>query len=276
MVHPMRRSLVVALGFASTLACSYLVELPATSTIAPIEDGAPADDAGEADDASPEDDGPPPYDAPPVVPFCESRTSPSLYCADFDETPAPDMASIGAAQIDGGQLVLSNAVSLSPPRSLLATARGDASAAFVTRPLGESPDGVTLSFDLLVSAWATAAGELSGIELAEGPSQCVVRIDGAASTWSVTQVCGAGGLETARQTTASASPIVRGQWQRFALRVTFAPSTTVSLDVDGVRVVEAPGVLPLQRAPTTITLGAKLVPSGSVTMFQDNVLVTTP
>jgi hypothetical protein len=264
MVVHMRWLLVVALTLVGTAACSYVFELPATS-ISPTEADA-SDDASE--DA-------PVADAPPTIPFCASQTAPFLYCNDFDSEPTPDLATIGTVQTTGGQLLLSNAVAFSPPRSLLASVRSANATASVTHALGANPDGVTLSFRLLVSAWDTTAARLSAIVLADGTAQCSVRLEGTATTWTVTQVCEASGAETARVTTETTSPIVRGQWQRFALAVAFAPTSTVTLDMDGVR-TSVPGVAPLQRAPTSVALGATLVPDGGVTIFQDDVLVTSP
>ncbi|HVJ88417.1 MAG TPA: hypothetical protein VM580_01355, partial [Labilithrix sp.] len=199
-----------------------------------------------------------------------------LYCNDFDATPVPELASIGTVELTGGQLVLSNAVAHSPPRSLLASVRGTASTAGVTHALGTAPDGLTFSFDLLVSEWNTTDGQLSKIELSDGTTECAVRLDGNATTWALTQVCTSGGTETARSTTDSEIAIVRGRWQTFALRISFADPPSVKLDIDSTRVVDDLAVAPLTRAQTSIVLGTTLVPSGSVTIFQDNVLVTSP
>ncbi|MBX3213424.1 MAG: hypothetical protein KF850_15410 [Labilithrix sp.] len=263
-------AVLTAMALAGTLACSYILELPGASLIPD-----PEPDAADSDDAD-VPDGPSPFDGPRSVPFCASRTEPSLWCNDFDDEPAPPITSVGTVSLSDAQLVLSNAVALSTPRALLASVQdGTDAIAAVTYPLGVDPDGVTLSFDLLVSAWDTTDARLSQIELAGPTERCVVRLDGSASTWSLTQVCDAAGAETARESTASSSAIVRGRWQRFAIAVTFSPTPSVTLDVDGAR-TSAPGVAPLQRAPASATIGATLVPAGSVTLFQDNVLVTSP
>ncbi|HVH40717.1 MAG TPA: hypothetical protein VM925_00185 [Labilithrix sp.] len=265
----------MVLALAGVAACSYVFELPASS--APIPGVDASDDVIDGSTDAPIADAPAPFDAPPAIRFCASQTSPFLYCNDFDDVPLPDLASIGTAQVAGGQLVLSSAVALSPPRSLLASiVRGTNASTAVTRSLGTNPDGVTLSFDMLVSAWSTTDAQLSQIDLVEGTAQCIVRIDGAETTWSVTQVCNTSGTETAKVTTTSTSPIVRGRWQRFSLGVRFAPTKGITLDVDGARVVDAVGVDPLQRAQTSVALGTRLLPAGTVTLFQDNILVTSP
>jgi hypothetical protein len=268
MVVRMRRPLLVALTLAGTAACSYIFELPEAAVL-PTETG-----TGDASADAVVDDAPRYIDAPPPIPFCATQTAPFLYCNDFDIEPAPDLASIGAVQTTGGQLLLSSAVALSVPRSLLSNIQGTSSVASVTHALEASPDGITLSFHQLVSAWDTPGATLSGIELTDGTRQCFVGLEGTA-TWTITQVCLEDGAETARESTDSASPIVRGRWQRFGITVTFTPSPTVTLDIDGARTTAA-GVAPLARAATSITLGTKIAPSGSLTLFQDNVLVTSP
>ncbi|MGG7377307.1 hypothetical protein ACQ7B2_00360, partial [Escherichia coli] len=55
---------------------------------------------------------------PPPAPFCTSRTSGSLFCADFDDA-LPDLADGGAAdggtvQTDRGQLQVVSAIAASP------------------------------------------------------------------------------------------------------------------------------------------------------------------
>lgn len=270
-VH-MRRAPVAILALAGA-ACSYIFELPSMSVL-PAETDDPTD-GGELDGESMAD-GPPPFDAPPPVPFCETQPTPFLYCSDFDDAPAPDLGSIGAVQTTNGQLLISSAVALSPPRSLLASARGTSSIAEIVHDLGASPDGVTLSFDLLVSAWTTTDALLSGIVLTGPASECLVGLGGTAASWTVTQICSAGGIETARVTNDSASPITPGRWQRFRLGVRFAPTKNVILDIDGARVLEVPGADPIERAPTSMGLGVKRIEDGSVTAFQDNVLVTSP
>jgi hypothetical protein len=263
----MRRSVVAALTLVGTAACSYIFELPETS-ISPTEVDASAD--GDAADA------PPPFVAPPPPPFCETQPAPALYCYDFDDEPAPAVASLGTVDATNGQLVLSSAVASSPPRSLLASTRGTNAAAAVTHPLGLDADGFTFSFDLLVSAWGVTEATLSQIELSDGQLRCTIGLEGNASTWSVRQVCATNGVESANVLTDSTSTIVRGHWQRFAIKVAFAPTKTVSLDIDGVRALDVAGVAELKRSPISVALGAKLVPSGSLTIFQDNVLVTSP
>jgi len=268
----MQRPLAAALALVGTAACSYIFELPSSDVL-------PAEPAGEGGlEDAPVGDGPPPYVPTPPVPFCETQLTPFIYCSDFDDEPAPDLAGIGALQESDGRLSLSSAVALSPPRSLLVIARGSNAGASVTRDLAADPDGVSLSFDLLVSAWTTDGdgAQVSELVLGDPASRCALLLGGTATTWTLTQVCTAGGAETARVTNDSATPIVRGRWQRFRLGVAFAPAKSAFLEIDGTRVVEVAGAAPLQQGPTSIGLGMKSVSDGSVTLFQDNVLVTSP
>lgn len=264
----MRRSAVVGVALAGGMACSYVFELPSSST----------PDAADASDPHSIADGSPSFDAPPVIPFCESQPDSSLYCNDFDDEPAPDLASDAAVvSVDGGTIVLSSAVSHSPPRSLLASVRDTNATATVTYALTTAPDGLTLSFDLLVSAWEAPTAEFSHIVLGERESDaCFVRLEGHTSTWALTQVCSKDGVETERSTLDTTSSIVTGRWQRVALGITFAPNVTVTLDVDGSRVGEAPGAASLEPALASIAIGIGLAPEGGVTIFQDNILVTSP
>jgi hypothetical protein len=276
------RTTVLLLAVIGTAACSYIFELPGTAAFPTDPDGS---DDGAADALI--DLGPIPEAASPPPPFCPSRTTPFLYCEDFDGMPAPDLATIGAVQAVGGQVVLASAVAQSPPRSLLATLRGPNAAGAVTHALGQIPDagpsddggtnpeGVSFAFEQLTSIWETADARLAAIVIENGTAKCTVGLGGTQTTWTFTQVCEDNGAETARVTTDTMSPVVRGRWQRFAIAIAFTPTVTVAVDVDGVR-SSIPGVAPLQRGTTSIVLGAPSVPAGNVTVFQDNVLVTSP
>lgn len=268
----MRRRLALALALAGT-ACSYVFDLPSSGVLPSEPDGA-AGDAGVGD-ASPED-APAPYVPPTPVPFCETQEAPFLYCGDFDDEPAPTLADIGPVQAIDGQLSFSSAVAMSPSRSLLVVAGGASAVASVSRDLAEEPDGVTLSFDLLISAWTISEAELSGLTLADATGACAVRLGATATTWTLTQRCRSGDAETAREVSDSKTSIVRGRWQRFRLGIAFTPTTNAFLEIDGARVLEVPGAAPARRARTSFDLGVTSLHDGSATLFQDNVLVTTP
>lgn len=265
----MRRRLVaiaLVLGIVETIACSYIVELPASAP--PI---VPPD--GSTEDAP--DDGPsiPESDASPfegAVPFCASRLPAPPLCVDFDDDPAPDLPSLGAIVQNGAELQLATTVALSPPRSLLAGTTGVGGDAFVTHPLGTSPERVALSSSVLLSAWTSAGATLLRIDLASadgGAATCSVRLVGGA-TWSIAQAC-EGVPEVVTDT---GRPVETRTWRRLALSLALAPAKTVALDVDGVRVIEAPALDAMQPAPTSVGFGIS-APDGTAVVFHDDVLV---
>lgn len=270
MVVAMRRY-VVALAVAGTMACSYVFELPASS-ILPVDTGDAATQARDAGDLT--EAGLDPVDA--GLPFCPSQTTPFLFCADFDESAAPSLEVLGTVLATNGTVAVANVVSFSPPRSLVSTVNGADASGALRHPLGASLDALTLSFQLLVSAWNAPSAVLSQIELEDETSKCVVRLGGGATSWSVTQVCTAGGVETARLVTETNQSIELGKWHRFALSVKAGATKTVTLDIDGARVTDVPGLDGLHAAAAAVTLGVTQGPSGSVAIFQDNVLVTSP
>lgn len=241
------RRLLLGLAFAVTAACSFVFELPESPLV-------PAD-AALLEDA-------PAIDVPPPPRFCQADAG--LYCVDFDDEPPIDVAAIGPLAVSDGTLVLSSAVAHSPQRSLLARTFGADASAAVTRAL--ATDALTLSFRQLVSAWETTNAELARIEL----GSCSVGLVGTATTWAVKQSC----APADDVTTATTLPIVRGRWQHFVLSVAFAPTPTVVLLVDDVRAVDVASIL--TRGPASIGLGIAHAPSGSATLFHDDVLVTTP
>lgn len=274
MVGGMRR-LAVALalvgGVVGVTACSYVFDVPAP-------DALPVPNAAEGDGAATDADIPEttPYVPEASIPFCETRPTPFLFCEDFDNEPPPDLATLGTVRAERGRVLLSNVVGYSPPRSLLtSTSGGDASAA-IARTFEATPNGATLSFQLLVSALGPAPAQLSQLILTDGAAVCSVQLFGGPATFSITQVCTNGGAEVARIATDTAHPIARGQWHRYAVGLVFAPMPLVTFDVDGARIIEISGVAQLHAAPMSIELGIGQASSGAFVLFQDDVLVTTP
>lgn len=270
----MRRchAMSLSLCLAGAAACSYIVELP--SSYAPI----PAVDAASdgPDAATPESDASP-FDAD--VPFCESAATSSLFCADFDDAPAPELTTLGAVQTTSGSLEIVNAISRSAPRSLLSTVSGpDASSALV-HPLGASPESLTAASSVLLSTWAGAGARLTRIELASedagAGTLCFVQLT-AATTWLVTQVCSTGGLEVGSSAADSGRPIALREWHRLSLGLKLTVPKTVTLDIDDVRVVSVPALDAMQPSPTSVTFGIERSTGGAVALFQDDVLVTSP
>lgn len=258
--------LVAPLGVG---ACSYIFDLPASYDALTLPDA--GDDGALADVMIPE-----PYVPEASPPFCETQTSPFLFCEDFDNDPLPDLGTIGNVQSDGGRVLISNAIAFSTPRSLLTSTSAPAASATIARSFDASPGGVVLSFELLVSALVTPT-QLSQIVFTDGDQVCRVQlIGGPGTTFSITQLCTNAGVEVTKTTTDTAIPIERGQWSRYALAVRFAPAPTITLAREGAAPVEVSGVAPLHAAPMSIEVGVGLAPAGTIALFYDDVLVTTP
>lgn len=254
-----RKAIFVATGlaFAAMPACSRVFEL------------SPAD---------------PPPDGGPIIlqdvavppPFCEPRLGTALYCQDFDSNVVPTLPDLGTAKEKDGKVEVVSAISLSPPRGLVSNVSGSSASAAVVRSLQSSPNGVTLSADMLIATWTTDGAQMLQIELADGPSLCNVRLIGGATTWSVLQVCSRDGIESARTLTATTAPIVKSRWQRFGLSVGFQPRSSVSLTIDDVEAMRERALPDVHAAQTSIAYGVDLAEAGGAVVFTDNVLVTTP
>jgi hypothetical protein len=256
------------MGLCGLGACSYIFDLPEQPVVfidGGLRDtGTPPIDAG-FEEEEPLIDAEPP---PPFVRFCERDASPFLYCADFDDNAPLDLPSIGTVSLQGGQLLLSSAVAYLSPRSILAQASGAGSSATVMHALGSDPNGVTFSFRQLVSAWSTDEARLSRIGLAG----CSITLVGTSTTWALKQLC----PSASDVTTNTASPVVRGSWQHFAIAIRFEPTPTITLDIDDTRAAQVAAVPDLVRGPVSIGLGVTRLVSGSVAVFQDDLLVTSP
>jgi len=248
-------------------ACSYVFELPAS-------DVAPSTPAGARDAGI--DVRPPESDADTreaQAPFCASRAEPSLACIDFDNVS--NVAALGVLDVgEGSQLALVTSIPLSPPRALLAVTSG--APASVTRDVGNGAAGITFGFGLLVSAWRGTA-EAAVLNLANGVTTCRVALTGVDGQWSVAQSCADGGVETGRVVTRSERPIEPSRWHRFVLTLGFGTPKTLALAIDGVRVVDVPGLDALAGASAAVTLGIAGPGAGaSAIVFEDDVLVTSP
>jgi hypothetical protein len=253
----------VRLRYAFVLAvpaCSYVFDVPASTQS--TSSTTPADAAPDVK--------PPETDADTrevSVPFCASRTAPSVACIDFDDSAALE----GAVDVaPSGRLEIATSTPLSPPRALLAVAsEGKAS---LTRTFGRL-DGVSVDFALLVSAW-TGNADATTIELADG---CRVALTGEDGQWSVTQSCASGGVLVTR----SNRSIEPSRWHRFGLSIRFGAPKSVALAIDGVREIDVAGLDALSGTSVGVTLGIASVraPQGSpssIVVFEDDVLVTTP
>src|SRR5262249_5369186 len=152
-----------ALTLASaTAACSYIFDVPGENA-APVVTNT---NDGSVESSSPVDvvvNRPEVVRREPPPPFCVSQTVPRLFCGDFDEGAPPDPSALGVLSTKDGHLAVVNALSLSPPRSLLATVTGTTTSASVEHTLPGTLNGVVFSFGVLVSAWQITRAEIARV-----------------------------------------------------------------------------------------------------------------
>jgi hypothetical protein len=264
-----RGAAVVSLAGISLVACSYILELPSTDVSLASSDAAPVSD-GATGDADPA-----PVRRQPAPPFCASQTAPNLFCADFDATNAPDPSTVGSVKTQTGQVSVIDSVSQSPPRALLATASGASSQASVLHTVGASPGGLTVAFDVLVSTWQTTQAQIAQIALPGASSTCAARVVGASNAWSVVQECSTDTTPTT-VTSDAGHAVETNAWRRFVLSVKFDAPKRVTLDIDGVRVVDVGALDAFDPSAPSVTFGVDRVADGTVVLFQDNLLITSP
>jgi hypothetical protein len=266
---------LLAFGCLLTAACSYIIELPSTTVSIPLVDGGGGDVAALDANLYVDPDAEP---LPPPPPFCASRQSPSLFCEDFDEGGGPVLADSGTVQTNLGALQVVNAIALSPPRSLVATATGNEASALFVPTLSEKAPQLAASASILLSTFTSTSADLMQIELTPnvadgGTGRCFARLT-ATTTWAVTQVCTDGDVETAKVVTDSGRPVERRQWRKFVLALTALG--TFTLTIDDALVVHVTAVDPMFPAPSpqAVGFGIERSASGSLAVFYDNLLVT--
>jgi hypothetical protein len=273
MVSPVRRHVLALVLGTSVAACSFIFELePSTQALVGAD--------GASDAPAPVTDGPDPTvpdvaPRPPPPPFCESRAQPTVFCADFDDEPAPQPSIVGEARTRDGRIALVSAVSLSPARSLSTIVSAPDGSAALVRALEGTPDGLTVSFDMLISSLQATSIQLTQIELRTGDSSCVIRLFGGA-TWSIAQSCT---LEAGAPTsviTDTPRAVEQKGWHRYAMSIAFTPTKKVTFDVDNVRVVDVAALDAMNPAPTFVTFGIDSATGGSAVVFEDNLVITSP
>jgi hypothetical protein len=279
-----------ALGLLSLLgglaACSYIFEsaipesdvLPATTNPnVPIDPNDP--DAGGCPDRL--CDGGPIPDANPFdadVPFCETAGT-SLFCADFDDNAAAGVNTFGTPQTSAGaRLEIATTISLSPGRSMLSIANGNGANSALVHPLGASPSDVTVASSILVTAFNATESRLTMLRITDGgATSCLVWLGtNATSNFTLTQVCTTGGVETAKLVTDTTRTIDRGRWHRYSIALKLAPTKTLTLDVDNVRVADVAAIDQITPQPTDAIFGIQNLVGTNVVLFQDNLRVTSP
>lgn len=273
--------------FGGLAACSYIFEsaipesdiLPTTTT----PPGGGGIDANDPDAGGCPDrlcDGGPIPDANPFdadIPFCETAGT-SLFCADFDDNPAAGVNTFGTPQASAGsRLEIATTISLSPRRSMLSIANGDGANAALIHPLGASPSDVTVASSILVTAYNATESRLTMLRITDGgATSCLVWLGTNATSFTLSQVCTTNGVEIAKFVTDIARTIDRGRWHRFSIALKLAPTKTLTLDVDNVRIADVAALDQITAQPTDAIFGIQNLVGTNLTMFQDNLRVTSP
>jgi len=262
-------------------ACSYIFEstLPESIILPTTNDGAPNPEGDDGGCADIECDGGPISDANPfdaTIPFCPNAGPDAAYCSDFDLEPFAELGTFGTARSTNGRLELAQTVSFSPKRSLLSTVTG-AGFAVLAGDAGGAPSEMTMASSVLVTAYTATEAKLATLRITDGgATACTVWLGTSGANYNVTQLCTNNGAESAKLVTDTGRAIQRGRWQRFVLTLKLAPTKTLTVDIDNVRVADVAALDAIVAAPTEATFGPLDVVGGDVILFQDNLLVTTP
>jgi hypothetical protein len=216
-----------------------------------------------------------PFDAD--VPFCETAGT-SLFCADFDDNASAGVNTFGTPQTTAGaRLEVATTISLSPRRSMLSVANGNGANAALIHPLGASPSDVTIASSILITAYNATESRLTMLRLANGAATtCQVWLGTTATAFTLTQLCTTNGAEIGKLVTDIARPIDRGRWHRYSIALKLAPTKTLTLDIDNVRVADVLAIDQITAQPTDAIFGIQNLVGTNMTLFQDNLRVTSP
>jgi hypothetical protein len=240
----------------------------------PPADGAAADDhsAPNTTDAS---SGAPETGAPRSG-LCQSLP-PAAFCADFD---APDArpSTFGTSQVmeTGSVDLATDATPPSSPRSLRTAASGtNARASLIANVMTTSKaTSIGLDLDLRIATWGTSYAQLTQLVFGE-QDLCLVRLVGNQTHFAVVEACYTNGAESGKLIEDTTRTFDPGTWHHFALTVSLALPGSIQLEIDGTPAIPPMSILPEFRPATlTLELGVELVPSGSVVLDTDNVLLT--
>jgi hypothetical protein len=234
---------MMPVAIASGVGCSLVVSTDGLSGAAPSAADGGADSPTEAIAAEAGSEAG--ADAA-AGPYCASLVPRPKFCVDFD---TGSLADLGETQ---GTVALDSSLSRSPARSLScevltgATNRG----ALFTHPFGEVPSSYDLSFDAWVDSYdATHDVELNTMTLRNGTdSTCRTDVSIRDGLWTVDESCESGGAETFGVSHKSTLAMQLGRWAHVDASVSFAPTRTLSLAVDGQVLLAA---VPLGAAVTT-------------------------
>ena len=205
-------------------------------------------------------------------PFCASLSMKPKFCADFDTGSLADLGSLT------GMVTLDGTTSKSPTGSLACVVpTGSAKrGAHIEHDFGETPSAYDLSFDVFVDTYDTTLDvELVTVRFTPaGGGSCVTDISIRDTVWTLDESCESGGAQTLSVSHAAPLAAQTGRWVHIDASVSFAPSRTYSLAVDGQPLFSA---LPLQAAlmtaPVTLVMGITYTQVGATTakVHLDNV-----
>lgn len=205
-------------------------------------------------------------------PFCASLNPKPKFCADFDTGTLADLGT------PSGNVTLDTSTSKSPTGSLScevstgSTKRG----ATLQHDFGDTPSAYDLSFDVFVDTYDTTLDvELVTVTFRPpGGGSCVTDISIRDTNWTLDESCESGGMQTLSVSHEAPLAAQTGRWVHIDASVSFAPSRTYSLRVDGQPLFAA---LPLQAAlvtaPVTLLMGITYTQVGATTakVHLDNV-----
>ena len=228
-----RRALLAAALAATVPAANGCSLLVSTSGLVAPEAGSigggDAGDAGANSDAATNADAGSDADAA-AAPFCASQAPKPKFCADFDTGALADLGD------PSGTLMLDTAVAKSPERSLSCVVASGGGGAAIRRGFADTPASYDLSFDVYVDKYDPAHDvELITINLEQSPKDdCVtdVSIRGGGK-WTIDESCSSNGTQTMGVSHTSNLAVQLRRWVHIDASVSFAPTRTLSLSVDG-------------------------------------------
>lgn len=261
--------LAVAAGAAGA-GCSLVVStdgLSGVPTSAATDGGTDSPTEASVTDAGAEAGG----DAA-VGPYCASLVPKPKFCADFDMGSLADLGDpVGTVAID-------SSLSRSPARSLsceVLTGAGTRGA-LVAHPFGDVPSSYDISFDAYFDSYdPTHDVELNTVTLRSTPdSTCRTDVSVRDGLWTVDESCESGGAQTFGVSHKSTLVMQLGRWAHVDASVSFAPTRTLSLAVDGQVLLAGVALRPeLTAADLTLQVGIVYVQTGATTakVHLDNV-----
>ena len=200
----------------------------------------------------------------PSPPFCASLSTKPKFCADFDTGTLVDLGSLD------GMVTLDTTTSKSPAGSLSCEVpTGSAKrGAHIQHDFGETPSAYDLSFDVFVDTYDTTLDvELVSVRFTPaGGGSCVTDVSIRDTVWTFDEACESGGAQTLSASHQAPLAAQTGRWVHIDTSVSFAPSRTYSLAVDGQPLFSAlPLYAALMTAPVTLVMGIAYTQVGATT-----------